>query len=78
MPIIKVKMNAEQYIAVLVATSDWNENKNLCGLVELPHTPKEELDNGNVFLKVSGAITFPLWDKFCEQTGMKIPFPIWH
>ncbi len=75
MPIIKVKMDAEHYIGVLVVTNDWSQDKDLCGLVELPHTPKEELDNGIVFLKVSGAITFPLWDKFCEAVKMKIPFP---
>jgi hypothetical protein len=75
MPMIKVKMNAEQYIGVLVVTTDWGADKNLSGLVELPHTPKEELDKEIVFLKVSGAITFPLWEKFCEAVKMKIPFP---
>ena len=75
MPTIKVKMNQEQYYTVLSVINRWDEDKDLCGMVELPHTPKEELDKCIVHIRTSGILTFDLWNQFCEEIGMKIQFP---
>lgn len=75
MAIARVKMTSEQYYKALAVTNKWDQDQNLCGLVEMPRTPKEELDKNIVFLKANGAITVPLWEKFCEEIEMRIPFP---
>jgi hypothetical protein len=79
--IVKVAMDDEQFNILFSMLSGWEENPKLCGLITIEEIPpgneNEEMDIQIVFLKVSGEITYDLWNKFCQEIDMNIGFPNW-
>ncbi|TSC84244.1 MAG: hypothetical protein G01um101413_539 [Parcubacteria group bacterium Gr01-1014_13] len=78
MPTIKVKMNDTQFKNAMAIIEAWEKDPKYSGLIEVLDTPDEERhkDIETTLLKVSGGITYDIWNEFCRHLRMKIPFPI--
>lgn len=74
---VKVKMTNEQLNLTLAVLDTWQQDSKLCDLIEVVETQlgEDEVQYEVVFLKVSGEITYDLWEKFCQEIEMNIPFP---
>ena len=77
MPKILVKMNDTQFGTLMAMLDSWETYPKYRGLIEVLETPEwqRKINIENTVLKVSGAITYDIWNEFCQHLKMKIPFP---
>lgn len=77
MPIVRVKMNDTEFKNVMAIIEAWEKDPKYCGLIEVLDTPDEEREKDieTTLLKVSGTITYNIWNEFCKYLKMNIPFP---
>jgi len=77
MPIVRVKINETQFGTIMALLETWEKDPKYCGLIEVLDTPKEEREKDieTTLLKVSGAITYDVWNEFCQYLKIRVPFP---
>ncbi|MEK7131669.1 MAG: hypothetical protein AAB797_02975 [Patescibacteria group bacterium] len=70
-------MNDIEFENAMAIVEAWGKDPKYSGLIEILDTPEEERkkDIETAFLKVSGAITYNIWNEFCKYLKMNIPFP---
>lgn len=77
MPTVRVKMNDIEFKNAMAIAEAWKKDPKYCDLINVLDTPdkEREKDIEATLLKVSGAITYDVWNEFCQYLKMKIPFP---
>ena len=73
------KVKEEQWYGIVAVVDEWAENPRLRGLIEvtviLSDCDTDDLCQVN--LKVSGEVDYPLWQRFCREIEMNVPYPNW-
>ena len=74
---IKVPLDDDQFEKAMKLTDKWNDDPKTQGLIYLNEDglTDEEKEKEIIDLHVSSDITYDLWKEFCDEVGIKLPFP---
>jgi hypothetical protein len=74
---IKVPLSDGQFERAMRLLDKWNDDPKTRDLIYLNENSltDEEKEKAIIDLQVSRSITFDLWNEFCEEVNINLPFP---